>query len=533
MDSSIIAANGGLWLDQIAEEIGAVPLEASPHPLPLARTQRPRQSSVRHPAFRSRSAFVPVVAGAPPVVPTWAAALTKPSRVPRAPSVVHRLARIARPPVQPIVPPLAAWAPIRTGHHPPRALPPRGRVVRPPAVIANGLVAPIGPGGTVLAIAAEAGSRVTMSWVTDVMKSWSGMEQRVSLNRWPRLRFDFAAKLTDAENRRLLSELAGSAASAPVFLLGMAHEDMSIVSSAGTAITVPSLALCDWAQPGRRVVVVSPSGSTVDGVIQSASGVTITTTTDLSATATPGSGIMPACPVYLDGDQAFGRYRTKMGTWSLVARAERPFAVPTMGVGATVTTYDGLPVWDLGNATNFAAQPLRSGVDLVDMGGRIGALGNFTEVNWGRALVVAGRGRADWQWLKAFLDAVRGQQMPFLLPTGRPDLVVASGDASGGTVIVQGPPTTDAPDYVNDWFPSLAHRRLRLLKADGTAAYRTITGAIDNGNGTQTLTLDSALAGALSRLEFLETVRLDSDDVAVSFGSPGFSASLSALVVQR
>jgi hypothetical protein len=413
---------------------------------------------------------------------------------------------------------------VRTSHR-------RPAFFGPERLIANPTILPIGPEGTAtFALSVQARSSVTMSWVTDVLPAWSGLEQRRSINRWPRLRFDFQAQLTDAQQRAVLSQLAGSAQSAPIYLLAMPHEDLTIKANAvGTAIVVHSLARCDWAQSGRRVVVVHPNGTTVDGVIQGAAGDTITTTTDLSATAVEGARIMPVHHVHLEPNQTLSRHLTTRGEWQIVALGERPFAVPVMGVGATVNTHDGMPLWDVGIPIEVARRPLRSGAELVDLGGRVTTVGERTQGNWDRPIAIDSSKIADWQWFKAFLDTVRGQQMPFLLPTGSPDLVPI-GDASAGTLLVEGPP---AMDYVTDWFPSLAHRRLRLLKADNTFAYRTVTGAIDNGNGTQTLTLASSLAGALSRVEFLETCRLEKPEITVSFDGPRFHSMANALVVQR
>jgi hypothetical protein len=90
----------------------------------------------------------------------------------------------------------------------------------------------------------------------------------------------------------------------------------------------------------------------------------------------------------------------------------------------------------------------------------------------------------------------------------------------------------DAPDYAGDWFPSLAHRRLKLIKTDGSFAYRAVTACSDLG-ATHELALDSPLAGALERVEFLETGRLESDEVQVRWGGTRFEVQVSALVVQQ
>lgn len=390
-----------------------------------------------------------------------------------------------------------------------------------------------GAGAATFAILVEEGASVRYSWKTVIRKAWSGLETRAAVLAKPRQRYEFATILTDAQHRRVLSTLAGNAADAPLFLLGISYEALPVVSSTLTTVTVNSLAFCDWAVEGQRVVVRSADGELGEGVVQFTTGATIALDVDLTAVAGPGSEIMPAMGVFLETEQALSRYAVNAGTWSLVAYAERNGFAPgsVVGTGATVTTYDSLPVWDRGVALEEAAQPLLTGAELVDLGARIGALGNYDVVDWGRAIRIESSSRDDWQWFRLFLDTVRGQQVAFLLPTGRPDLVPI-GDASSGALTVEGPPVDDAPDYASDWFPSLAHRRIKLVKTDGTIAYRTVI-ACTVGTGTQELTLNSALAGALERVELLETVRLDSDEVMVKWSGWSFEATIGARVVQQ
>jgi hypothetical protein len=399
--------------------------------------------------------------------------------------------------------------------------------------------APIGDAGVAaFALPIESGARLTMTWLTDTITGWSGLPaQRASVNRWPQMRFDFQALLSDAEQRFVMSELAGSAADAPIFLLGLAHEDRTVTASSGTSLTVSSLSSCDWNQSGQRVIAVHPeTGQIATSTIVFTGGSTIITADDISAIAIAGALVMPALQVHLEPDQSLGREAVNMGDWNIVAFAQRPFTVPIVGLGATVATFEGLPVWDAGIAQEHAEQPMLSGTQLVDLGGRVSAVGSFDRADWARTIRIERGGGADaiadWQWFKRFLDTVRGRFKTFLLPSGRPDLVPI-GDASSGTLVVEGPPTLNAPDYAGDWFSSDAHRRLKLVKTDGTFAYRSVSAAQDNLDGTQNLSLDATLAGALARVEFLETCRLDSDQVVVELGPAGFTSTMRARVVQR
>lgn len=387
-----------------------------------------------------------------------------------------------------------------------------------------------GPAGVATLLAdAEVGSTVALSWTTDVLSAWDGTEQRVCVGGlMPRQRYEFAALLTDTQQRAAHGVLARLSAGAPLFSLGLAHEALTVVASTSTVVTTHGLTLCDWATPGQRVVAVSPAGvASPLAVVQSASTPDITVDVDLTAYATAGARIMPAMAIRLDPDQPLSRHQTALGRWSLAARADRVRygSAGTAGVGATVATYASMPVWDRGITTEgLTDQPLMTGAELVDLGGAISAIGDRTAPQWGRALLMYSSSRADWAWFKAFLHTVRGRWKAFLLPTGRPDLVPDS--LVGDELIISG------ADYVLDWYPSLAHRRLWLTYADGTSAAFGVTSAEVVTGTTQRLYLSAAPASLPVRVEFLETVRLDQDEVAITFEAAAFRAQMMARVVQ-
>lgn len=416
------------------------------------------------------------------------------------------------------------------GQNPRRFLRDPQPMITPPTIVPG-----VGPlGAATFAMLLEQGAKVTYSWQTPLNKAWSGLEQRIATLGAPRQKYEFATHVNDTQLRSLLNALVANAPAAQPFLLGLSFEEISILgASQGTTLSTGSTSSADWLVAGQRAVVLSADWSTITNcVVQSFTSNTITV--DVAIAVTNGARIMPAMEIFLDAQQSFTRYAVNAGRWNLNARAVQfGFAGSlTMGVGATVVTHGGIPVWDHGIVANDAnAQPLFAGNRLADAGALIANISSYPISDWGRQLRIESDYIADWQWLKAFLSTVRGRQVAFLVPTFRPDLTPI-GDASSGTLKVVGPPNANAPDYAGIWFGSLAHRFVALTTAAGVA-YRQVVSATNNGDGTQSLQLDSALSGALSMVSFLEQCRLENDDIEVTWNGAVFSCDISARVVQQ
>ena len=378
--------------------------------------------------------------------------------------------------------------------------------------------------------------RHTMAWRTDVLKAWDGTEYRIALATVPRDRYELGIPLDDADVRQvrgwLLTDPAGT------YEIPLRHERLLATSAVtvGT-VAVGTTTLSDWAVVGQRVLVES----LLDPDDYYTAAITVVAASLLTLDTLPPGGmtfpaeltaIAPLVSVLLENGQAIGRYQVNAGRWSLVGRAAAPRS--SFGAGATLVTHDSLTVMDrMPRAAGLAQEQMAAGVEILDQGGAIATAWSRTvsDVRRSHTWQIANTA-AERQWWKKFLGSVRGRQKPFLLPTWRHDLDLVSNPA-GTSLIVEGPPTPDAPGYVTTYWPSLAHRRVQLLKSDGTVAYRTISAAVDNLDGTQTLTI-ATLTATVTRVSFLETVRLDTDEVTVDLVAAEYGdLELPCCVVQQ
>jgi hypothetical protein len=118
---------------------------------------------------------------------------------------------------------------------------------------------------------------------------------------------------------------------------------------------------------------------------------------------------------------------------------------------------------------------------------------------------------------RAFLLARFGQLRPFWIPTWDQDLVLHQDVGSADTGIL-----IDSEFYTRFFFPSKARQYIAFIPTDGSGnVYRKITNAVDNGNGTELLTLESPTAKAFSKsqtqISFLTLARLASDDSEIEW----------------
>src|SRR3954471_24956093 len=132
-------------------------------------------------------------------------------------------------------------------------------------------------GAATFVLSLEPGTKTIYSWATDVYTSYTGAEQRTSLQALPSRRFEGSAFLLDGGMRDLTGTLMRAAAQGSTFALALPLEALVItVDSPGSVVTVTTTALCDWALFGQRCVVVSAAGAVALAIVQSATATTVT-----------------------------------------------------------------------------------------------------------------------------------------------------------------------------------------------------------------------------------------------------------------
>lgn len=409
--------------------------------------------------------------------------------------------------------------------------------------LASRMVAPIATAPSpaaaapLLTAAGQIAARQALRYTTDVLTTWSGLENRIAIAAVPLEQRQFTALLTDAELAQVRAQIFADPA-VPV-LLPIRDEDTPLLADVVTNQLAIDTTLLDWGVAGDQVLVENVAGQAYVATVQSVAGAGPTTVLTVDVLPPIGQryaagvarvALLRAC--YLIDGLGTSRYPVAAGAFEVAALVQPPRV--TMGTGATVATFDGLPVFDRRlNANSPSRESSAGGLELIGApGGAYYARTSMTQSRIRRRARYTIRTAAERQWFRAFLAAARGRQVAFLLPTWTPDLTVAVQPLPAATTLR----ILATPDYVTLWFPSLAHRHLQLGFADGSIGYVTVTAAVDNGDGTQTLTVTSvgAMTSAIVMVSLLERVRFDQDEFVVTSAANVIGVvDLELLVVQR
>ncbi len=370
---------------------------------------------------------------------------------------------------------------------------------------------------TVLRFRPEQPIRQRLEWQTDIHTAHNGATRRIAVYGAPRQTLTLEPLLVaDAELREVQRTLYGELdadLSLPVW-----HEPhpLTAEASSGTSILSFDTTYADTIAAGDRLWVTTADDDTRELVTIATPGSGSVTIVGTLANDYPaGAEVYPTVLVQIPDRSGTQRALVNAGRAPIVATTVNRRLLE--GTGGTVPTFNSLPILD--ECPIFegpSGDQFDQRLEVLDYGS---VRQRFTgqaapEVSGARTFRSADA--ATWAFWKAFLDTVKGRQGAFYWPSYRPDLVVATQPAQGASTLT----INDDADYVATRFPIQAMRSIMVRSADGGAQPFLVTLAVDNGNGTQTLTLNAALTNTalgstVNQIELMPTARLASDTVEI------------------
>lgn len=354
-----------------------------------------------------------------------------------------------------------------------------------------------------------------LEWLTDVIVSYDGSEQRARLRGAPRRSFEFDTLLSGRDRRtaeNLLRGWQGRAYAVPVWMDVQALPGPVSISSSVIPIDT---AMRDFHVGGLLGIATDPQTYEI-ALIDAIDGGGVTLSAPLSAAWPEGAEVFPMRSARMpneltlsrfDGGASYGKLR-----FECVDLNDWPAA--TGG-----TTYRGFAVLETPpNWTEDIGQTYSRKIASFDPG--VG--GAFFDDESGGGIALQTHrwlldGRAAIDGFRRWLYARQGRLSAFWLPTFAQDFIpVAAIGATGSTIDVE------HAGYTAAVAQDVGRRDIRIDAASGVAYYRRITGAVEVSPTVERLTIDAPLGVTITpdqvrSISYCDLVRLDADAAEIAW----------------
>jgi hypothetical protein len=371
--------------------------------------------------------------------------------------------------------------------------------------------------------APENGAQETLEFATDLMRSKDGTEQAFALRLAPRSRIRYVFRLAEAQDElrtRLRTILLGGGANLAIGVQ-LWWEARKITTAAAALDTVIQCDTTDMQIAiGDNVVFTTPSLANTIAEVLSFTASAITLTDVVGAVLPPDTWCLPV------------RYGRLLSGGASMSTAQ----VGLEDLNVEIVTEDDNDIAAL-NLTYFDLSPFESpGRPILKQRCMRGARISGT-VSREQQVIDSGSGRifitgsedigeetsTMHVWINStpelfawreFLHYVRGAWGTFYFPSFQNDLPLEQPFTLGTNTFLI--PEMGIANLLGGQAPK---RDLLIVTSDGNEYYRRITDVTDNGNGTETVTVDSVVGSgspefsaiAETRISWLNLVRIDGD----------------------
>lgn len=365
------------------------------------------------------------------------------------------------------------------------------------------------------------GMAETIEYLTDVMKAYSDNEQRRGLRQLPRRGLRFRALALTAIDAAGMESMVWGWQNQPFGVPWWPDASAMTADTPAGSFFIPCNTVdrqfaagglcCIWR--GEFLFEALEVASVAPG------GITVSSPTQLSWTGSPATLVMPVFTARLSDKVEVRRWSSSIDQIDLDFMGEAMQAAPAPTL--SLTQYKGIDVLEISPNWEAALNRVyKRSIVIIDP-----KIGPLTAVDKGGSAVV----EQEFPWFlnshsaattfRAFVLRRFGQMNSFWIPTWDQDLVLAVGVGASDTGIV-----IKSEFYSQFFFPNPARRFIAFIPQDGSGnVYRKITASADNGNGTESLVLDTptgkAFPASTTMISFLTLARLGSDRTQIDWMS--------------
>jgi len=389
------------------------------------------------------------------------------------------------------------------------------------------------PDPTVWPVDANGGEPIseTFGYLTDIIETYAGREQRICLRSVPLERYEFGILGISARESALAAGIVFDSQDdvVAVPLWHYASKLTGTLSPGGSLISITDAQDIPYRAGGLAIVWIDPfTWELFDVSGTSGSGVA---TSDVSVGTWPaGSYVFPARRARLSDKASLRWETTRVLSGRLEWTMEQSGIGTIIGSSAPATTFKGVEVLEVEPSRDDGIEDrFERKIFILDTGtGTRSADAVDPAPSALRTVSWVTFSRSEARALREFMDRRRGRQIPFWAPAWEEDLALAADAAPGSSSI-----TILAAGYTARLFPAGKWRRYIAIRTpDGPARYREIISSVDNGNGTETLILDDAVPEAMlaasTLIAFLRYSRLEDDLVRLEW-TGGFASAKIAI----
>jgi hypothetical protein len=350
---------------------------------------------------------------------------------------------------------------------------------------------------------------VETEWMTEIITSRSGREQRRARRSLPRRKIAFLATVTDKEFRtlnRLLDTRQQDKLQFPDWSASYPLASGSLAGSTVLAVALPASVESGDALylTGGELVTVSSRDST---------------TATLSAPLAldhPSGRVVICSPGHFANAVDSTRYSSRVA--EVPIRVDFDPASHWEGYGVEGGRFKGREVFPFRpNWANDIGISFESPHSFVDYG--FGPTRNFSEIDFNTRVtraVFLSRSRAEAEQIVQFFNRQRGQRGEFYMPSFGRELLPVSGILNASNTLL-----VEDNGIALDYSGSTVFQHIILTKSDGTSILRRVTGFGQSGVNT-VLTVDavwgeSVAQDAIQSVQWLCVHRFASDALTVDW----------------
>ena len=367
----------------------------------------------------------------------------------------------------------------------------------------------------------EAPIRETLDFLTDVLQSLDGSEQRISVRKHPRQTFDFTLKLTESERRYFHSLIFGFQSGTFGVPVWFESKQLTSDASAGAFTIYLDTRWADFRVDGLAMVWADED--TFDAQeIESMTDSSLTFSSALLHSYDADTALVMPLRLALT-QESVGVNRHPMNLDEVAIKFQITDNEANLADVSTFDLHNGLVVLDDPNTVDGTLEdnPVRLLFRLDNSTGSIRQSSDWEGAHYTTVKrFECHTPQALWT-VRQLIHALRGSQVGFYLPTFYPDLIITQTLTTGSVLM----------DIENIGYTGLVRQlepntSLWILLTSGVVLIREVVSSVVIDGTTEQLTVDTAWASdipatSIQCVSFLRLCRIADDRVTLLHRYPG------------